>query len=204
MNDQLSDFIHFMTVERGLSENTIVSYKRDLQNYLSFLMTHEQLTDISDVTRLHIIHYLKQLKEEGKSSKTSVRHLSSIRSFHQFLLREKVTTNDPSWNIETQKTERTLPKVLSLGEVEKLLDTPNQHTPLTQNKYEDIPGFPVSTVEGHAGQLVIGTLKGTVVCAMQGRFHFYEGYDMKQVTFPVRVMKEIGIDTCIVADEPAV
>ncbi|BBP90472.1 hypothetical protein BsIDN1_40900 [Bacillus safensis] len=66
-------------------------------------MTHEQLTDISDVTRLHIIHYLKQLKEEGKSSKTSVRHLSSIRSFHQFLLREKVTTNDPSWNIETQK-----------------------------------------------------------------------------------------------------
>ena len=129
MNDQLSDFIHFMTVERGLSENTIVSYKRDLQNYLSFLMTHEQMTDIKDVTRLHIIHYLKQLKEEGKSSKTSVRHLSSIRSFHQFLLREKVTTDDPSWNIETQKTERTLPKVLSLGEVEKLLDTPNQHTP---------------------------------------------------------------------------
>ncbi|UYO34338.1 site-specific tyrosine recombinase XerD [Bacillus zhangzhouensis] len=129
MNDQLSDFIHFMTVERGLSENTIVSYKRDLQNYLSFLKTHEQLTDINDVTRLHIIHYLKQLKEEGKSSKTSVRHLSSIRSFHQFLLREKVTTNDPSWNIETQKTERTLPKVLSLGEVEKLLDTPNQNTP---------------------------------------------------------------------------
>ncbi|WJE37777.1 site-specific tyrosine recombinase XerD [Bacillus safensis] len=129
MNDQLSDFIHFMTVERGLSENTIVSYKRDLQNYLSFLMTHEQLTDIRDVTRLHIIHYLKQLKDEGKSSKTSVRHLSSIRSFHQFLLREKVTTDDPSWNIETQKTERTLPKVLSLGEVEKLLDTPNQHTP---------------------------------------------------------------------------
>ncbi|MBR0613498.1 site-specific tyrosine recombinase XerD [Bacillus safensis] len=129
MNDQLSDFIHFMTVERGLSENTIVSYKRDLQNYLSFLMTHEQLTDINDVTRLHIIHYLKQLKEEGKSSKTSVRHLSSIRSFHQFLLREKVTTDDPSWNIETQKTERTLPKVLSLGEVEKLLDTLNQHTP---------------------------------------------------------------------------
>ncbi|BDC55400.1 tyrosine recombinase XerD [Bacillus altitudinis] len=129
MKDQLSDFIHFMTVERGLSENTIVSYKRDLQNYLSFLMTHEQLTDVKDVTRLHIIHYLKQLKDEGKSSKTSVRHLSSIRSFHQFLLREKVTTDDPSWNIESQKTERKLPKVLSLDEVEKLLDTPKQQTP---------------------------------------------------------------------------
>lgn len=129
MKDQLSDFIHFMTVERGLSENTIVSYKRDLQSYLSFLMTHEQLTDVKDVTRLHIIHYLKQLKDEGKSSKTSVRHLSSIRSFHQFLLREKVTTDDPSWNIESQKTERKLPKVLSLDEVEKLLDTPKQQTP---------------------------------------------------------------------------
>lgn len=129
MKDQLSDFIHFMTVERGLSENTIVSYKRDLQNYLSYLMTHEQLTDVKDVTRLHIIHYLKQLKDEGKSSKTSVRHLSSIRSFHQFLLREKVTTDDPSWNIESQKTERKLPKVLSLDEVEKLLDTPKQQTP---------------------------------------------------------------------------
>lgn len=69
MKDQLSDFIHFMTVERGLSENTIVSYKRDLQNYLSFLMTHEQLTDVKDVTRLHIIHYLKQLKDEGNRVK---------------------------------------------------------------------------------------------------------------------------------------
>ncbi|MGY4787907.1 site-specific integrase [Bacillus sp. OHL2] len=68
-----------MTVERGLSENTIVSYKRDLQNYLSFLMTHEQLTDISDVTRLHIIHYLKLLKEEGNR----VKRLYGI--YHRFV-----------------------------------------------------------------------------------------------------------------------
>ena len=55
--------------------------------------------------------------------------------------------------------------------------------------YSDIPGFPVSTVEGHSGKLIFGELAGKKVMAMQGRFHFYEGYSMKDVTFPVRVMK---------------
>ncbi|MTH52257.1 purine-nucleoside phosphorylase [Bacillus mangrovi] len=66
--------------------------------------------------------------------------------------------------------------------------------------YEEIPGFPVSTVEGHAGQLVYGTLKGARVIAMQGRFHFYEGYDMQKVVFPVRVLQQIGIKTLIVTN----
>ncbi|QNG61353.1 purine-nucleoside phosphorylase [Bacillus sp. PAMC26568] len=66
--------------------------------------------------------------------------------------------------------------------------------------YEEIPNFPVSTVEGHAGQLVFGTLKGANVVAMQGRFHFYEGYEMKKVTFPVRVLKEMGVKTIIVTN----
>jgi purine-nucleoside phosphorylase len=66
--------------------------------------------------------------------------------------------------------------------------------------YSEIPDFPVSTVEGHAGQLVFGTLNGVVVAAMQGRFHFYEGYSMEKVTFPVRVMKELGIENLIVTN----
>ncbi|QXM05125.1 purine-nucleoside phosphorylase [Crassaminicella indica] len=66
--------------------------------------------------------------------------------------------------------------------------------------YNEIPHFPVSTVEGHAGRLVIGTLEGKKVIAMQGRFHFYEGYTMKEVTFPVRVMKSLGIKTLIVTN----
>ena len=66
--------------------------------------------------------------------------------------------------------------------------------------YEDIPFFPVSTVEGHAGQLVIGKIKGQEVIAMQGRFHFYEGYDLAQVTFPVRVMKALGVTHLIVTN----
>lgn len=66
--------------------------------------------------------------------------------------------------------------------------------------YEDIPHFPVSTVESHSGKLIFGKLGGKTVVAMQGRFHFYEGYDLKQVTFPVRVMKLLGIERLIVSN----
>ncbi len=66
--------------------------------------------------------------------------------------------------------------------------------------YKDIPNFPVSTVEGHSGNLIFGTLSGHRVMAMQGRFHYYEGYDMKAVTFPVRVMKALGVETVFVSN----
>lgn len=66
--------------------------------------------------------------------------------------------------------------------------------------YENIPHFPVSTVEGHSGKLIFGKLGGKEVLAMQGRFHYYEGYDMKQVTFPVRVFKAMGIKTLFVSN----
>ena len=66
--------------------------------------------------------------------------------------------------------------------------------------YSEIPNFPVSTVEGHSGNLIFGTLGGKRVMAMQGRFHYYEGYDMKQVTFPVRVMRELGVETLFVSN----
>ncbi|WP_432401465.1 purine-nucleoside phosphorylase [Wukongibacter sp. M2B1] len=66
--------------------------------------------------------------------------------------------------------------------------------------YNEIPNFPVSTVEGHAGKLVVGILEGKRVVAMQGRFHYYEGYNMQEVTFPVRVMKLLGVKTLIVTN----
>lgn len=66
--------------------------------------------------------------------------------------------------------------------------------------YADIPNFPVSTVEGHNGRLIFGDLGGKKVVAMQGRFHFYEGYDMKEVTFPVRVMKYLGVNFLFVSN----
>ncbi len=66
--------------------------------------------------------------------------------------------------------------------------------------YKDIPGFPVSTVEGHKGRMIFGTVEGRRVVAMQGRFHYYEGYPMSQVTFPVRVMKLLGIEYLFVSN----
>ena len=79
----------------------------------------------------------------------------------------------------------------SLAErIEKLLCIP----------YGEIPNFPVSTVEGHAGQLIFGRLGGRDVMAMEGRFHYYEGSTMQQVTFPVRVMYELGIRTLFVSN----
>ena len=66
--------------------------------------------------------------------------------------------------------------------------------------YQDIPNFPVSTVEGHSGKLIFGKLGDKDIMAMQGRFHFYEGYSMKEVTFPIRVMKELGIRTLFVSN----
>jgi len=66
--------------------------------------------------------------------------------------------------------------------------------------YEQIPGWPRSTVEGHSGQLVIGMLEGQPVVAQQGRAHFYEGYSMQQVTFPIRVMQQLGVETVILTN----
>lgn len=66
--------------------------------------------------------------------------------------------------------------------------------------YSEIPNFPVSTVQGHSGNLIFGTMGGKRVMAMQGRFHYYEGYDMKTVTFPVRVFKALGVDTLFVSN----
>ncbi len=81
-----------------------------------------------------------------------------------------------------------------LGELADQITSPIHVT------YQSIPHFPESTVEGHKGQLVIGELGGKQVVAMQGRFHYYEGYSMVQITFPVRVMKQLGVETMIVTN----
>lgn len=66
--------------------------------------------------------------------------------------------------------------------------------------YSEIPNFPISTVEGHEGRLLFGKLNKVDIMAMKGRFHYYEGYDMKQITFPIRIMKALGIETLIVSN----
>jgi purine-nucleoside phosphorylase len=81
-----------------------------------------------------------------------------------------------------------------LGSLASQIESP------TAIPYAEIPHFPVSTVESHAGQLVCGRLRGVEVVAMEGRFHYYEGYSMHEVTFPVRVMRSLGVETLIVTN----
>ncbi|MGX8791222.1 site-specific tyrosine recombinase XerD [Oceanobacillus oncorhynchi] len=125
----LEDFFHFLRVEKGLSDNTITSYQRDLTAY------EKQLTQIgynvwNEITRNDIMRFLYELKDSGKSTATISRHISSIRSFHQFLIRERIADTDPSLHIETPKKDRKLPDTLSQEEVDRLLSI-NTATPLS-------------------------------------------------------------------------
>ncbi|OIU71162.1 site-specific tyrosine recombinase XerD [Rossellomorea aquimaris] len=130
MEDQIKDYMHFLIVEKGLAKNTIESYQRDLKNYSLYLANVEEISTFNEVTRVNIVQFLGHLKDQGKSSKTVARHVASIRSFHQFLLREKSADQDPTVHIETPKTERNLPRILSIEEVEALLEAPEESTPL--------------------------------------------------------------------------
>ncbi|WP_379966646.1 site-specific tyrosine recombinase XerD [Ectobacillus sp. sgz5001026] len=133
MDEHLKDFIHYMRIEKGLAGNTITSYERDLKSYLQYIDKVERI-HITVVTRIHIIHFLHLLKDQNKSAKTIARHIASIRSFHQFLLRERVAESDPSVHIETPKLERKLPNVLSIEEVEALLEVKDRSAYGLRNK----------------------------------------------------------------------
>ena len=70
----------------------------------------------------------------------------------------------------------------------------------TEIPYSDIPNFPVSTVESHQGKLIVGSLSGKNIIAMSGRFHYYEGYSMQEITFPIRVMRQLGANILIITN----
>ncbi|GEK34449.1 site-specific tyrosine recombinase XerD [Kurthia sibirica] len=123
--DALEEYIHFLRVERQLSDNTLQSYKNDINAYFQSVFNKQQLESFDDIDRYHIINHLKELQSEGKTARTSSRHISSIRSFHQFLLREKRCVNDPTVHLELPKIEQKLPVILSIEEVDRLLQIPN-------------------------------------------------------------------------------
>lgn len=80
----LEDYMHFLQIERQLANNTLTSYKKDLIDYLHHIFEVQQLHSLNEIERTHIVLYLRSLKENGKSARTISRHISSIRSFHQF------------------------------------------------------------------------------------------------------------------------
>jgi integrase/recombinase XerD len=133
MKDEINDFIHYLIVEKGLSKNTVQSYKRDLNQYTNFI-SNNGIQNAGDIQRVHIMQFLSMLHQEGRSGATIARILSTLRSFHQFLIREYDVKHDPSLHIETPKKERKLPKVLSNEEVDLLLDLQGNDPLTIRNK----------------------------------------------------------------------
>ncbi|MFB8581480.1 site-specific tyrosine recombinase XerD [Enterococcus gallinarum] len=124
MKEQFIDYLHYLTIERGLSQNTRKSYERDLEQYLTFL-TEQHIKDWQAVDRVLILSFLQQLQQSGKSSATIIRMVSSLRRFHQFLRQERFTDHDPMQHIDSPKKQQKLPDTLSLSEVERLIETPD-------------------------------------------------------------------------------
>lgn len=129
LDHYIDSFIKYLAVERGLADNTMESYYRDLKYWEKFLKQN-QITNIAGVDEHMIILYLMKLKQEGKAVTTISRHLASIKTFYKFLLGERIVTSNPTSNLETPKTGMRLPQVMTEDEVERLLQQPNLNTPM--------------------------------------------------------------------------
>lgn len=129
MKEYLKHFLHYLAVERGLARNTLEAYERDLTSFLEYMSDKQGITTLDQVDRVHIVNYLMFLRESGRASSTVARTMTSIRSFFKFLVREQILAADPSIYMDTPKTDKKLPKVMNLEEVERLLDAPQVKEP---------------------------------------------------------------------------
>lgn len=128
MQDTLQDYLNYLSVERGLSKNTLESYARDLRQYLTYLKEKKNM-DIAEATQATVIGYLLQLQARGKATATLSRSLAAIKSYYHFLFREDRIERDPTINLDAPKQEKRLPRVLSVEDVERLLEQPDLKTP---------------------------------------------------------------------------
>lgn len=128
MDGYVNEFINYLAVERGLAQNTLESYGRDLRQFQNYLMS-SQIDIVKDSSRNTILTYLNSLQTKGRAVSTISRNLAAIKSFYQYLVRERYLEKDPAANLESPKLEKKLPKILSISEVEELLKQPNTYTP---------------------------------------------------------------------------
>ncbi|MFD1125895.1 site-specific tyrosine recombinase XerD [Lentilactobacillus raoultii] len=128
MKEQLADYLHFLRVERGLSENTILSYRQDLTDASRFFQRNTQKW--TEVDQFLILNYLEHLQQEKKSQGTIIRTVSSLRSFFRYLAQFGVVSDDPMLKVDSPKKAQTLPDVLTQAEVGRLLSMPNVSRPL--------------------------------------------------------------------------
>ncbi|MDP2905638.1 MAG: site-specific tyrosine recombinase XerD [Candidatus Omnitrophota bacterium] len=123
MKELIEPFLDYLSVERGLSKNTVVSYRRDLVSYLDFL-GNSRIVALSSATRNDIGNFMLQQKDKGIAANSIARRLAAVRMFHRFLLSERILKNDPTSLIESPKLSKKIPEALSVNEVEALLSAP--------------------------------------------------------------------------------
>lgn len=126
----LNDFVYYLNNERGLSKNTIDAYLRDLKGYQIFLEKYHKIAHVDKIETKHVEGFLKSVKNQGLSAKSISRKLTSIKTFHQFLLMEKEVDLDVTSKIARPKIEKSLPSVLSVDEVVSLLEAIDKSTTL--------------------------------------------------------------------------
>jgi integrase/recombinase XerD len=128
MHQSLDRFLNYLIVEKGLSKNTIEAYSHGLNRFLNYLR-RKGMEEVREISKLDIREFLLFLKKKGLSSKTLARNLVSIRVFMRFLTEESILSANPAEEIESPKTAKTLPEILSLEEVETLLEQPDTQIP---------------------------------------------------------------------------
>lgn len=128
MHSLVEQFINYLSVERGLSMNTLESYRRDLAGFQRFMDQKLKLS-LEDALEEHLQAYLVELTQSGKASSTISRNIASIRSFYRFLASENREVKNPAQRIVSPKMEKRLPKVLTEQEIRLLLEQPHVHTP---------------------------------------------------------------------------
>ncbi|MGE5405423.1 MAG: site-specific tyrosine recombinase XerD [Candidatus Saccharibacteria bacterium] len=129
MERYLDLFIDYLKFERGLSENTQEAYRRDIAKFMAFLRDNKKIADVRDIKRSDILDFLGQLLEEGAAFSSSARNLSSIKTFNRFLIMEGHMSVNPADNLDSPKVNRKLPQVLTVAEVDRLMEQPNPVLP---------------------------------------------------------------------------
>jgi integrase/recombinase XerD len=130
VNSKLAEFLDYMQYEKGLSANTRVAYQRDLNKFLHHMQTEYRLKSLSEVKKSHIIGFLAWEMDQQAAPASVARCFSSIKGFYKFLVVEEYLVLNPTTDLETPKIKRKLPKVLTVEEVDKLMQQPDVMLPL--------------------------------------------------------------------------
>lgn len=126
---QVQVFLQYVNAERGLSENTLAAYRRDLTRYAKFLDEERGGTNPARATHEDVANFFAWLRSKQLAASSIARCMSALRVFHRFLINEDLAKNNPTTNLDTPKLDRNLPEVLTHSEIERLLNAPDETTP---------------------------------------------------------------------------